>query len=102
MTKNGFHLVQRIPKWIWLMIFLGIAAFYSVVWPEDAAPQDQRDPRYIVLRCFHALVWLLLALSAGIRMTRLPNKKSVARVFEMLAAPTYIAFLIALITANQE
>ncbi|MFP4436844.1 MAG: hypothetical protein ACLFVO_06310 [Chloroflexaceae bacterium] len=80
----------------------GIAAFYYVVWPKDAAPADRHDLRYIILRWFHSLVWLLLALSTGIRMSRLPNKKRVAGVLEMLAASTYIAFLIVLITANKQ
>jgi uncharacterized membrane protein len=102
MIKNGFHLIQRVPKWSWLIVFLGIATFYYVVWPKDAAPADRYDLRYIILRWFHSLVWLLLALSTGIRMTCLPYNKRVAGVIEMLAASTYIAFLIALITANRQ
>lgn len=102
MVKKKSTWVQRVPKQIWLIICLGIAAVYYVVWPKDAAPANRHDLRYIILRWFHSLVWLLLALSAGIRMTRLPSKNRVARVFEMLAASTYIAFLVALITANRQ
>ncbi len=77
-------------------ICLVIAAIYVVVWPRprDAAAARARPAwRHLILRWFHALVWLLLALSCFIRPSRPLGGAATANVLASLALVTYVIFL---------
>lgn len=92
--------LRRVPLGVWIGVCLAIAAFYVVVWPQELAPANPVHVRYLILRWFHPLAWLLLALSCTIRMTALPAKTRVANSVALLAAPTYAAFFLAVITSQ--
>lgn len=60
-----------IPYFIWSLVCLGLAVLWYFVWPKDRTPEPiKQRPDYkprptwvqVVLRWFHALVWLLLAM----------------------------------------
>jgi FtsH-binding integral membrane protein len=93
------NLLGRVPLWVWTMLCLLIAAFYVVVWPQENAPSNPLDFRYIALRWFHPLAWLFLALSCASRMTRLSNKRQIANIIAFLALPSYALFFFAIISS---
>ena len=57
-----------IPLSIWGLVCLGIAAVYFVIWPKPNPKRTRLRQSWpqIVLRYFHALVWVLLALACFI------------------------------------
>lgn len=60
-----------LPWLVWGIICLAIAAVYTVIWPRPKTPaQAQSRPlwRQLVLRWFHMLVWVLLAVSCFARL----------------------------------
>jgi hypothetical protein len=90
--------LRRVPPWGWMLVCLAVAAVYVVVWPRDLAPADTANLRYLVLRWFHPLAWLLLAASCALRMSSLPGKTRLANAVALLAIPAYAAFFFAIAT----
>lgn len=91
--------LNRVPLWVWMIICLAVAAIYILVWPRDLAPADSASLRFVVLRWFHPLAWLLLAASCAIRMSSLPAKTRIANAVALLAIPAAAAFFFTLATA---
>lgn len=87
-----------VPLVVWGVICLALAILWIVVWPSDkAVPED--GLRYFILRWFHALTWLLLALSAWVAAFNLPGGARTAKVMAYLSLPVYLIFLAAFITS---
>jgi hypothetical protein len=75
-----------------------LALLYCFVWPQKKAEGLAFGLRYVVLRWFHALVWLLLG--ASLALHALPGgagstARGVAKLLAVLALPAYAAFLLA-------
>ncbi|MDX9753680.1 MAG: hypothetical protein RBU29_06940 [bacterium] len=52
----------NMPLWFWLIICLGVAVLYAVVWPKPRPGVPPRGRGFtLILRWFHSLVWVLLA-----------------------------------------
>jgi hypothetical protein len=89
-----------IPLALWAMICLGIAAVYYYIWPR---PHPRRATprttwRHVVLRYFHALVWVLLAAGCFAGMAGL---STLGLLLALAALPTYAIFLVTLLRDRQ-
>ena len=81
------------PIWGWLS--LGIAVVYSVIWPgwRDAQPSMNPFGIRFVLRWFHAITWMLLAVSFFIRSTIAPSRTTLANLIALAALLCYVTFI---------
>jgi hypothetical protein len=86
--------VLGLPWTLWGLLALLVAGVYAVVWPRTGA-SARLGPvwRLLVLRWFHALVWVLLALSCFIRTDLIPGGSGAANVAALIGLVTYAAFL---------
>lgn len=82
----------------WGIVCLAIAAIWIFVWPSHRAATPRW--RFIVLRWFHMVVWLLLALAAFIASANLPGGADIARLVALLSLLTYLIFMIGLFTSK--
>lgn len=87
--------IQKVPTVVWLIICISVAIFYSIVWPADANPGDPGSLRYIILRWFHPLAWVILATACLVSIFAKGRAKSFSRYVALLALPTYAAFFLA-------
>jgi hypothetical protein len=89
-----------LPWYVWGLLCLAVAAVYVVVWPrpprQGGAAARPRG-RQFILRWFHSLVWLLLALSCFVHASQIAGTATVGRALAALAGLMYIVFLSALI-----
>jgi len=86
------------PPLVWACGCALLAVLYYLVWPRKKAEGLAFGIRYVVLRWFHALVWVLLGTSLALHA--LPGgagstARAVAKLLAVLALPTYAAFLLA-------
>ena len=80
------------PPLVWAGGCVLVALLYCFAWPRRNAEGLTFGLRYLVLRWFHALVWLLLAVSLALHA--LPDApRALAKLLAVLALPTYAAFL---------
>ncbi len=79
--------------YVWGSLCLIIAAIYTVLWPRSRQGVERSLWRYIVLRWFHALVWLLLAASCFLRPALLPGGRIIPNVLAILALVAYFTFM---------
>ena len=89
-----------IPWYVWGLACLAVAAVYLVAWPrpprKSSAPA--RPPwRQFVLRWFHSLVWLLLALACFVQASQFAGGGAVGGVLAVLAGLLYLVFMGALV-----
>ena len=87
-----------VPLVVWGVICLALAILWIVVWPSDKAVAED-GLRFFILRWFHALTWLLLALSALIAAFNRLGGVRTAKVMAYLSLPVYLIFLAAFITS---
>ncbi len=83
---------------VWGIIGLAIAAIWIFVRTSHRAATPRW--RFIVLRWFHMVVWLLLALAAFIAGSSLPGAAAIARLAALLSLLTYLIFMAALFTSK--
>ncbi len=70
------------------------------IWPRGrVTPAD--GLRYIIVRWFHALVWLLLALAAFVAGLDLFGGLALAQPLALLSLVVYIVFMFTLMTSKQ-
>lgn len=85
------------PPLVWAAACAVLALIYCFVWPRRRATGLRRGLRYLVLRWFHSLVWVLLGVSLALHA--LPDEegtvRQVAKLLAVLALVTYCAFLVA-------
>ncbi len=72
-----------------------VAIVFVFVVPRSA---DVTGPEYLVLRWFHALVWVLLGLAALARQF-LPTNERLAGAVAQLALVVYVVYLITFVRA---
>jgi hypothetical protein len=89
-----FGLFDLMPPTAWVVVCLALAALYLRTWPRRKAAGLTRGFRYVVLRWFHALVWLLLALSVAVRARSGQTAYFVAGAIAIAAFLVYGVFII--------
>ena len=82
------------PPAAWVVICLGLTVLYLWVWPRRKAVGLKKGFRYLVLRWFHALVWLLLAISMAVRAQNGRTAYVTATAIAITALLVYVVFLI--------
>lgn len=88
-----------LPLFVWGGLCLVVALVFTLFWPSGKVGADTTALRYFVLRWFHALVWLLLALSCFIRGAEILGGAGTANLVALAALPVYLAFLAALLAS---
>lgn len=80
----------------WFIAGIGsivVAVIYSFIWPKELAVNIPFW-KFIVLRWFHTVVWVFLALSCFIRYTSLAQKEMYAQGLAYVGLAAYIIFII--------
>lgn len=87
-----------LPLALWGLLCLLLALVWLRVWPADrVSPGD--GARFIVLRWFHALTWLLLALAVFSAALRVADG-ALARPLAFAALLVYLVFLAVFVTSR--
>ena len=73
-----------------------LAVIYSFVWPRRRAVGLKHGLRYVALRWFHSLVWVLLGVSLALHAVEDGGTaRWVAKLLAVLAFGVYVVFLAA-------
>ncbi len=81
-------------------VCLGLTIVWVFVWPRGrVTPAD--GMRYLIVRWFHALVWLLLALAAFVAGLELFGGLALAQPLALLALFVYFVYMFTLLTSRQ-
>lgn len=85
---------MTIPPYIWGFVSLGLAVLYFFVWPKQKADNPVPRPagRQFVLRWFHSLVWVFLAVAFFMWAGWLPGSGMAGGV-ALAALGLYITFM---------
>jgi hypothetical protein len=89
-----------VPLPILGMLALLITVIWIFVWPSDRAALGE-PVRYFILRWFHAIVWLLLALAAFIAGFNLPGGVRLAKPVAFVSLIIYLIFMAAFLTSRK-
>jgi hypothetical protein len=85
-----------LPMFIWGFICLAIAIVWVVIWPQERTTSIG-DWRYLVLRWFHALTWLLLATASFVVSLQPTTGQGIARLVALLGLLVYVIFMVTFI-----
>jgi hypothetical protein len=88
-----------VPLLFWGLGCLLMAALWSVVWPARRVTRGGAAG-YVVLRWFHALTWLLLAMAAFAGSLDPPVSTGLVRFLALLALMVYTVFVVALLRSK--
>ena len=83
------------------LLCLLIAGIYVVVWPRPLVAAAHSSWNRLVLRWFHALVWVLLAGSFFVRGEYVSGGRGVANILALGALVSYAIFMVTLIRARR-
>jgi hypothetical protein len=88
---------------IWGIVCLLVAGVYCVFFPsrKDASSKSS-GARYFVLRWFHSLVWLLLAVSCFMWGELLPGGTIAAKIISLIALMAYLIFILTFVITRIE
>ena len=82
-----------VPWLVWGLLCLAVAVIFTVSWPRGKRPGKARPLQSLILRWFHALVWLLLAVSFFLRDAKVFGGSGTANVLALLALGVYLIFM---------
>jgi hypothetical protein len=88
-----------VPWFVWGLLSLVIAVIFTVIWPGGRSPSTLLQ--YIILRWFHALVWVLLAVSFFLRGGMVLGGSGTANLLALLALLVYIIFMGTVLTSSR-
>lgn len=84
------------PPLVWALGCAILALIYFRVWPRRKV-EGTRGWRYVIVRWFHGLVWVLLGISLALHA--LPDESGhvrvIAKLLAVLALVVYVTFLFA-------
>lgn len=85
---------MTIPTYIWGFVAIGFAVLYFFVWPKPKpdAPVPRPAWRQFVLRWFHSLVWVFLAVAFFMWAGWLPGRE-IAGGVALVALGLYLTFM---------
>ena len=81
--------------YVWGVIGLVVAGIFFFIAPNEQGAMSRR--KYIIVRWFHGLVWVLLAVSFFLRGTGNSMASSVADITAVLGGIVYLVYLVATI-----
>lgn len=84
-----------VPYTVWGVLCLILAAVWAFAYPRNRVTPEY-GLRFIILRWFHALAWLLLALGAFLASIGSDAGSSIA----FLALPVYLLFMLTFVTSK--
>lgn len=82
-----------ISWYLWGGLCLVIALIYTALWPRPRKGTQRPFWRHVVLRWFHALVWLLLALACFARPLLPTGALWLSNMLAVLALLAYVTFI---------
>ncbi len=88
-----------VPLVVWGTFCLALTVVWIFVWPGDKVSATT-GARFIILRWFHALVWLFLAIAAFIAAFNVLGSLATARRVAWLSLVTYLVFMGTFLTAR--
>jgi hypothetical protein len=88
-----------VPLALWGSICLILAVLWIFIWPSDKAAAVD-GMRFFILRWFHALVWLLLALATFTTAFNVFGGASTARIVAFLSLITYLVCMFTAATSR--
>ena len=83
-----------LPAEVWAAICLDIATFYTILWPRPVPGRVRPPMTAFILRWFHALTWVALALAA---LSVKYVGWTPAQVLALASVAAYITFIVFLI-----
>lgn len=81
-------------------VCLLIAVVYMIFYPHsknEIQSGSRRKWRYLILRWFHSIVWLLLGLSCFIWGEYIPVRTKLANILALLSLLIYVTFMVTLV-----
>jgi len=86
---------MKIPTEIWGFISTGLAVLYLFVWPKQKPDEPVPRParRQFILRWFHSLVWVFLAVAFFMWAEWLPGS-GIAGWIALIALALYLTFMV--------
>lgn len=88
-----------VPLIIWGVVCIVLTIVWTVVWPSEKVTPDG-GLRFLILRWFHALTWLLLALAAFIAGFNVVGGTATARTIAFLSLLIYLIFMATFIASS--
>ena len=88
-----------VPLVIWGVLCCALTLVWIIVWPSNKAAATTGF-RFVILRWFHALTWLFLAIAAFIAAFDVLGGEATARLVAWLSLLTYLVFMGTFITTR--
>jgi hypothetical protein len=90
-----------VPCLVWGLLCVAVAVIFTVIWPRGKRPGKESALPSLILRWFHALVWVLLAVSFFLREGKVLGGPSTANVLALLALLVYLIFMGTLLRSSR-
>jgi hypothetical protein len=81
-----------VPLVVWGGLCFALTVVWIIIWPSDKAAATA-GLRFVILRWFHALVWLFLAIAAFLAAFNVLGGIAIARTVAFLSLLTYLIFV---------
>jgi hypothetical protein len=86
---------------VWGVAALVMAGIFTLVWPADRVGGGMVGMRFVILRWFHSLTWVLLAGSFFIRGLNRSELIGPANWIALLGLVVYIIFMTTIVTSSK-
>jgi hypothetical protein len=90
-----------VPWLVWGLLCFAVAVIFTMIWPRGKRPGKASALQSVILRWFHALVWVLLAVSFFLREGKVLDGSGTANVLALLAFLVYLIFLGTLLRSSR-
>lgn len=88
-----------LPLYVWGLACLALAIVWVIFWPHDRLTTTG-GVQFVILRWFHALTWLLLAIAAFVAYFDLLGGRGSARLIAFAALIVYLIFMATLVRSR--
>ncbi len=85
-----------VPWLIWAIVAIVVVALYAFVIPNSKITPSTTGIQLLILRWFHPLVWVLLAMMFLMRSKLVPGSTTLANSIGLAGLMVYITFMITL------